>query len=477
MTRAKLYDKSKDELIDEVLILHHELDWLKRQLFGQKSERFIPNEDQLSLDLGIEPTKENVETEHISYDRKKVKKQEGHGRGIMPTHLPFKDTLIEPKEDVSGCKKMGEEITWEYDYEPGSLFIQRYIRPKYSRPENEGIVIGTLPARPIEKGNFGPGFIAQVVIDKFLYHMPLYRQIQRYSNDYKVTFPESTFCDIISHTAFWLEPIYGQLKQDILKSEYLQVDETRMPVLIKRKKGKTHKGYFWVYYDPLIKVVVFEYCHSRKQEHPFEFLKSFTGTIQIDGYQGYNLVTGRNDIKRASCMDHVRRYFDKALKYDKVKAGFALQTIKQWYANEKNARENNYTFQQRLAMRQEQSKESMNSFHAWLIEQIKEEKPKSLIRKACEYAIGQWDGFESFLNDGRIELSNILVENSIRPIAIGRKNYLFKGSEPAARRSAMIYSIIATAHFHGKNPFDYIKELLTKLPAAKNSEIRQFLPY
>jgi transposase len=477
MTRAKLLDKSKDELIDEVLSLHNELAWLKRQIFGQKSERFIPNEEQLSLDLGIEPTEKKVETEHISYTRKREKKIQGHSRGPMPTHLPFKDTIIEPEEDISGCTKIDDEITWEYDYKPGSLFIHRYIRPKYARPECEGVAIGILPPRAIEKGNFGPGFLSQVVIDKYLYHMPLYRQIQKYRNEYDVTFSESTFCDIISHTAFWIESIYDHMKHDILQSTYLQVDETRIPVMIKRKKGKLHKGYFWVYYDPLLKIVLFEYCHSHTQDHPFEFLESFKGTIQIDGYSGYNKVSQRTDIVRASCMDHCRRYFEKSLDYNQTKASYALETMKIWYDFEAEARKEEYTFEQRLSMRQDKIKESMSDFKIWMFEQAQEEVPSSPIRKACEYAIGQWDGFDVYLNDGRIELSNILVENCIRPIAVGRRNYLFKGSEPAAQRAAMIYSIIATAHFHGKNPFDYIKELLTKLPAAKSSEIKKFLPY
>jgi len=176
-------------------------------------------------------------------------------------------------------------------------------------------------------------------------------------------------------------------------------------------------------------------------------------------------------------MDHVRRYFEKALYSNAAKAGYALETMQQWYMHEATARNEEYSFEQRLAMRQQYIQESMEKFKNNCIVQISEELPQSLLRKACEYALGQWDGFKPYLSDGRIEISNIRIENIIRPVAIGRNNYMFKGSEEAARRGAIIYSIVATAQLHGKNPREYIKELLTELPKSKNSDIRNFLPY
>lgn len=466
-----------DKLRSELVKLKHDYDWLKRQLFGQKSERFISNDQQLMLDLGVTPSKVSTKTQTISYDRTTTETKKGHSRETMPTHLPFENVDIYPDEDVEGLEKISTEISWEYLYVPGSLKIRRFLRHKYARPLNDGVIIGALPARPTDKGNFSPEFMAAVTIDKYVYHMPLWRQIKKFNDEYKVVFSESTFCDIIAKTAFWLEAVYQLFKDDILHASYLQVDETTIPVLIKSKKGKAHKGFYWVYYDPLNKMVLFEYCYSRKKEHPFEFLRNYKGIIQVDGYAGYNQILDKEDVAWASCMDHVRRKFEKALSYNKQLAEYALECMKIWYEHEAIARKENYSFKQRRNMRQESIASLMSSFKTWCIEQVKQERPESPIRKACEYAIGQWDGFDSYLNDGRVEISNILVENLIRPVAIGRKNYMFKGSESAAQRGAIIYSIVATAQMHGKNPREYVKELLQKLPGAKAHQIRNFLPY
>ena len=459
--------------------VQHDYDWLKRQLFGQKSERFISNDQQMALDLGITPAEvTSKKTETVTYERTTTeKKKSGHSRETMPTHLPFEDVDIYPDEDIEGLKEISTEISWEYLYEPGSLKIRRFLRHKYARPLSDGVVIGALPARPIEKGNFSPEFMSTVTINKYVYHIPLWRQIKKFNDEYKVVFSESTFCDIIAKTAFWLEAAYRIFKEDILNASYLQVDETKIPVLIKSKKGKAHKGFYWVYYDPLRKIVLFEYCYSRKKEHPFEFLHDFKGTLQVDGYAGYNQVLDKEDVVWAACMDHVRRKFEKALSYDKQRAQYALETMREWYEREADARKSQHTFDQRRAMRQEHIAGSMTSFKAWCFEQVKQDRPESPIRKASEYALGQWDGFNAYLTDGRIEISNIRVENLIRPVAIGRKNYMFKGSEAAAQRGAIIYSIVATAQLHGKNPREYVKELLEKLPAAKAHKIRSFLPY
>jgi transposase len=466
-----------DKLRAELAILKHDYDWLKRQLFGQKSERYIPNDQQMTLDLDIAPSEVTTKTQKITYERTTTKKKKGHSRETMPTHLPFEDVHIYPDEDIEGLKELNVEISWEYLYEPGSLKIRRFLRHKYIRSEHDGVIIGSLPARPIEKGNFGPEFMSTVTIDKYVYHLPLWRQIKKFNDEYKVVFSESTFCDLVAKTAFWLEPVYEIFKEDIIHSDYLQVDETTIPVLVKRKKGKAHKGYYWVYYDPLHKIVLFEYCYSRKKEHPFEFLRKFKGVLQVDGYAGYNHILDRSDIVRAACMDHVRRKFEKALSYNKQVAQHALETMKVWYEHEACAREEQYSFDQRLAMRQKHIEQSMATFKEWCFEQVKGQRPESPIRKACEYALGQWDGFDPYLSDGRVEISNIRVENLIRPVAIGRKNYMFKGSEAAAQRGAVIYSIVATARMHGKNPREYVKELLEKLPNAKAHQIRNFLPY
>jgi transposase len=465
------------ELETKYLQTLHELEWLKRQLFGSKSERFIPNDEQTELDLQIEKSEVKTTEQNISYTRATTKKTSGHSRGEMPTHLPFEDIVIEPQEDVSSCDKLGDEISWEYEYNPGTLFVRRYIRPKFVNRVDETIIIGTLPNRPLDKGNFGPGIMSTIVTDKYLYHMPLHRQREKFRNEFKVEFAESTFCDLVTNTVFWLEPLYKLQKQKLLQSSYLQADETPMPVLTKQNNGKTHTGFYWVYYDPVFKNVIFEYRSGRGREGPNIFLKDFKGILQVDGYTGYDDLTSKFDITRAACMAHVRRKFEAALDYNKPISEYALNTIQKWFEIEQEAKKSGLTHVQRCDVRCDIMKKEFADFKAWMIKQAPDHLPKSPTRKAIDYALGQWDGFEAIFEDGRVELSNNLVENAIRPVAIGRKNYMFKGSESAAQRGAIVYSIVATAKHHGKEPREYIKTILEKLPNESSKNLEQYLPW
>jgi transposase len=471
------------EQFNTLLVAHeklsHELSWLKRQVFGQKSERFIPNEQQLGLGLDAQETSAPITTETIQYKRNRPsKKQEGHGRGVMPTHLPIEDVVIEPEEDVTGLECIGEETSWEYEYEPGCLKVKRYRRPKYVRRGelSDDILIGALPPRPIEKGNAGPGLMARVAVDKFVYHTPLDRQRRKFKMEDGVDIAESTLCDIVRHTAFWIEPLYRLHAQDILSISYLQADETPMPVLIKGKKGRTHTGYFWVYYDPLRNLVLFDYRQSRSRDGPSEILKDFRGILQIDGYAGYNQALTKDGMVRAACMAHVRRKFKDALETDRHRTEYALKAMKKWFRRESMAQKVEMGHDRRMSMRRNHIVPFMNSFHGWLKKEYAQVLPQSPIGKAITYALNQWPGFTPFMSDGRVELSNNLVENAIRPITLGRKNYLFKGSHEAAKRAAMIYSMLSTAMRHGQDPFAYFKDILTRLPAAKTAELANFLP-
>jgi len=494
ITKDALLLAPRQELLDTIQLLHSEnmqlhnrltevefnLEWFKRQMFGKKSERFASDDEtQTMLDLGvIEKNDIPATTQNITYDRRtspvKVEKP-GHGRSSMPTHLPFVDTIIEPQGDLAGLERIGEEISWYYDMKPGSLFIHRIIRPKYARPDGDGIVIGELPALPIDKGNAGAGLMTQVVIDKYVYHLPLDRQRKKFKNEYDVDFAESWLCDLVKKTGFWISGVHQAYIERLMQGTYLQADETPIPVLTRDHKGKAHRGYFWVYHDPLERLVVFDYRESRSSKGPADFLKNFKGVLQVDGYDGYDPIASRPDIQRAGCMDHVRRRFEQALDYDKEKAGYALEEMKKWYEVERNAKENKLTLEQRFSLRQEKTVSSMKAFRVWLAGQLPGMLPKSPLGSAVTYALNQWPFFEPFMTDPRIELSNILIENAIRPIAIGRKNYMFNGSHEAAKRAAMIYSLVSIAKLYGVDPFVYIKDLLVRLPQASNLETDQFL--
>jgi transposase len=463
--------------------LQARLDWLERQLFGSKTERFVPDANTAQLTLELPGTASTgtpaITTQHISYDRNKKKtQQEGHGRGSMPTHLPIQDVVIEPTEDVTDCERIGEEVTWQYEVQRGSVYIKRYIRPKYVRKDDAGIAVGTLPSQPIDKGNAGPGLMAQVTVDKYVYHMPLDRQRHKFETEYGVSFAESTMCDMIKQTVFWLEPVYkAMIETHLLRCTYLQADETPMPVLVKDRRGKTHKGFYWVYYDPLEKVVIFEYRQSRSGKGVSDFLKEFKGVLQVDGYDGYNAIMSQSGIIHAACMAHVRRKFDEALKDDHDRASYALNAIRPWFTRETNAREKGFSLEQRYAVRLEHTIGEMKLFEQWLKNQIATIVPQNNFGKAVLYALDQWKHFTAFMTDKSVELSNNLVENAIRPVAIGRKNYLFKGSHDAAQRGAIIYSLTATAKLHGIDPYVYMNDLLVNLPGESAKNIEQYMPH
>jgi len=490
-SRQELIDMIKyqasvnDQLHNAITTLTMQLDWLKRQVFGPKSERFTlpPSDQQMALELGVVKSEEletPPQTKTVTYDRTSKKKPEttikGHGRGKMPDHLRIDKQVIEPEGDISGKVRIGEEITWYFEMSaPSSLHVVMITRPKYAFPDNSGVVIGALPPLPVEKGNAGPGLLTQIVVDKFLYHIPLYRQIAKYKNEYNVDYSESWFSDNVKNATFWLESAHDKHKARLLQSDLLQADETPIPVLVKDGKGKTHRGYLWVYRDPINKIIIFDYRPNRSRAGPSDFLKDFKGTLQIDGYEGYAEIITTNSLIRAACMDHVRRRFEKALEYDAERATHALDTMGEWYALERDAKEKELSAEDKLSMRREKIKPSMEQFKVWMQEQLKQVLPKSPVGIAITYALNQWSYFEPFLNDPRVDLSNIQVENAIRPVALGRKNFMFAGSHESAQRIAIIYSIIATAKLNGVDPFTYIKELLTKLPAATSNEIEKYL--
>ncbi|MHC4537168.1 MAG: IS66 family transposase [Planctomycetota bacterium] len=488
MTADKIQAASREKLVEALLIsqsrvteLENELSYLKRQLFGSKSERFIPaNPDQTILPL-ILPAKESDSSrtkEDISYTRNKKQDsgKTGHSRETMPTHLPIEDIRIEPEEDMTGCSHIGDDITWEYEYKRGKLIVKRYIRPKYAKKEGTSVITGKMPPRPVEKGNFGPGFIANLINEKYNYHIPLDRQRKRFLSENNVSIAESTLCDIVRQGCFWFEPLYQKLIELLLKASYLQADETPIPVLVRDGRGKTHRGYFWVYFDPVSNIIVFDYRMNRSREGPNNFLEKFKGIVQVDGYQGYTELLARSDIQWAACMAHVRRKFDQALETDKERGTYALKEIGLWFEWERQSKEDGLNPADRLAMRKDHVVPSMESFHSWLNQESLKVLPKSLIGKAIGYALNQWPGFTPFMTDGRVELSNNLVENAIRPVALGRKNYLFKGSHAAAQRAAVIYSLISTATRHGHDSFRYLKDVLTRLPASTNKQLDGFLP-
>ncbi len=465
----------------EHINLRHELDQLKRLVFGSRHERFIPTtpQEQLALGLSVEKAEAPAPAiQTIEYTRKQKKETTEKiqtGRMKLPTDLPREQVILEPGEDVSGMKKIGEEITEELERIPGKLFVRQYVRPKYAKPQGEGVVIAELPARPIDKGIPGPGLLAQIVIDKYTDHLPIHRQLQRFERE-GIKLSSSTLTDWISGTCALLEPLYDTLKKKVLSADYLQADETPIKVLDKDKKGTTHRGYHWVYHAPNERLVLFDYRQGRGREGPNEILKDFKGYLQADGYAVYEDFDNKPGITLLNCMAHARRKFDEAKDNDLAKAEYALTEIQKIYAIERNAKTDGLSVAQRYQLRQEKSVPALHDLKRWMLENYKSVLPKSTIGQALHYSLERFDKLMRYTSDGKLEIDNNLVENAIRPVAIGRKNYLFAGSHNGAKRAAMLYSFLGTCKINEVNPFDWLRATLERIPTHPVNKLTDLLP-
>ena len=463
--------------------MQFQIDQMKRMIFGAKRERFVANKDenQLSLPFDVEPEADpEKEEETITYVRKKKKRENHPGREALPTHLPVEEIIIEPKEDTTGMKCIGREITEKLELIPAKLYIKRYIRPKYIKAQDEESinfkgVIGDLPVFPIEKGIAGSSLLSQIMIDKFVDHLPIYRQIERFKRE-QVKISSSTINGWQESVCNLLEPLYEALKYRVLSQGYLQVDESPIQVLDKNKKGKTHRGYHWVYHSPLEKTVLFDYRDGRSREGPSELLKNFKGYLQSDGYIVYDSFEKKEGITLLNCMAHARRGFEKALDYDKKKAEHAMDLFQKIYAVERKAKEGNMSSEERYALRLDESLPKLNELGKWMAETYKTVLPKSPIGQAIAYCIPRWDKLINYLNDGSLEIDNNNVENAIRPLAIGRKNYLFAGSARGAQRAAMFYSFFGTCKKNNVNPYEWLKKVLDVIPQHKVNKLHELLP-
>jgi len=424
---------------------------------------------------------QSEELQEISYKRSKNSKEgkQGHGRMPIPSHLRREEIIIEPEEVPEGVKKIGEEITEVMEYKKAEIYVKKYIRPKYALPQEEGIKIGQLPSLPIPKGNAGPSLLSHILIGKYVDHLPLYRQQQQFKR-LGVELSDKTIGGWVTASCDLLTPLYEQLMAQVQHADYIQADETPIKVLDKDKKGDTHKGYFWVYYSPITKTVCYQYRKGRGRAGPKEFLKDFKGAIQADGWHVYDRFEKREGIRLLGCMAHARRKFEEAKDNDKSRAEHVLTEMQKLYHIERKARKEALTYEQRKSLRDQESKPVMDDLKSWLMENAPESTskvlPQSKIGKAISYTLGMWHRLERYLDDGRYEIDNNWVENSIRPVALGRKNYLFAGSHDAAQRSAMIYSLLATCKKNEIEPSEWLTDVLIRIQDHPINKIGDLLP-
>jgi transposase len=444
--------------------LKHELDKLKRLFHGSKSERFIPER---------QPKESSAERPAPAKDKEPAK---GHPRLKLPLNLPREEVRLEPEVDLTGATLIGKVETEILDYIPGRIIVKKYIRGKYLMPDGS-IVIADLPSLPIPRGNVGPGLLSHLIVSKYVDHLPFYRQRQMFKR-MGVELAESTVNDWFHSGCHLIEPLYDKLKQQVLSGNYLMADETPIPVLTDDKPGSTHKGYYWVYYDPIQRHVFFDYQKGRGREGPTEMLKEYKGALQADGYSGYLAFDENPGITLLGCMAHARRKFDEAKNNDENRALHALALIQKLYDTERKARESHLDFAQRKELRLREAMPIMDKFYLWLSENKPPQTlPKSAIGTAIEYTLNMWPRLLRYLDDGKFEIDNNLIENSIRPVALGRKNYLFAGSHDAAQRAAMIYSFFGTCKINNIEPSEWMAKMFTQIPDHSIQRLEELLPH
>jgi transposase len=462
--------------------LNHQLAELKRLIYGSKRERFLlPDLLQPSLFDFPETEIAQRTKEEITYTRIKPKSSEKKHplRAELPAHLPRKEEVIEPENLPEGAKKIGEAVTEILEYEAASIYVRCIIRPKYiveSTDEATRIEIADLPSLPVPRGNAGASMIAHILLSEFCDHLPYYRQSKIFKRQ-NLHIPDSTIGGWAnSAIGSWLTPLYEVLKKKLLSSNYLMVDETPIPVLSEDKPGATHRGYHWVYYDPVHKLVIFDYHRSRGHEGPKNFLKDFSGYLQSDGYNAYDDLGPPGKITHLACFAHARRKFEHARDNDPERAEKVLTWIGSLYDIEREARENQLSYDQIRELRVARAEEILRALEDWLIDQAPVVLPRSAIGIAISYALGLWPRLKKYIEDGRFNIDNNLIENSIRPVALGRKNYLFAGSHDAASNAAVIYSLLATCKIRDVEPYAWLKNILEIIPDYPANQLKKILP-
>lgn len=471
----------------ENLALKSELTQLKKLVFGSKSERFVPTQDDTQLNIfeTEKPTDEPVvEKEEITYQRDKQGKRNHPGRHKFPSHLEVEETIIEPDFDTTDMIKIGEEVTERLNYTKASLKIFREVREKYKSKETEKIHIAPLPSRAIPKCIATNSLLAHILISKMIDHLPFHRQAQMFSRDFDWHVNRGTLCNWMQLVCELLEPLYQELIKKVTDSNYINADESPLKVLEhKELKGKAPpnkkvmQGYMWVYRCMQSGLVFFNYRKGRGVQGPKEILADYAGYLQCDGYSVYDKMAKVNPaIKLVGCHAHVRRKFFEAKNSDPKRAEHALKMYQQIYAIEKRLREQKATAKKRKDDREKLTKPILEALKIWVEEECITVTPKSPMGKAMTYVQNQWHKLITVIEDGNLEIDNNQIENKIRPLALGRKNYMFAGSHNGAHNLAMMYSFFASCKAKDINPQTWLTKTLDVIADHPVNRLEELLP-
>ncbi len=455
---------------------------LRRMQFGQSSEKIAREVEQLELELDELHENEGVRsTERPASIQALVEKP---CRKPLPEHLPRQEEVHEPACTCPNCggamRRLGEDVTEVLEYVPASFKVIRHVRPKLSCRLCETIVQQPVPSLPIERGRPGPGLLAHVLVAKYADHLPLYRQSGIYARE-GVELERSTLADWVGRSAALLDPLVTALRREVMASGVLHGDDTPVPVLAPGM-GKTKTGRLWTYVrdgrphgDERPPAAAYFYSPDRKGGHPFAHLKSFKGVLHADGYAGFNAIFDAGQATEAACWAHVRRKFFDEHKSGSPLAKEALDRIGALYGIEDTIRGKPPDERQRC--REQHSLPLAAGLKAWLETTLPKLSGKSDLAKAMRYTMSRWEALTRYLHDGRIEIDNNAAERSIRGVALGRKNYLFAGSDAGGERAAAIYSLIETAKINGLDPEAYLRLVLTRIADHPINRVAELLPW
>jgi transposase len=468
--------------------LQAQIDAMARRLFGRRSEKLDPDQMELVFaeleKLGVvEVGEEEEKAEGDEPEPSSRRRRRGHGRRRLPADLPRERIELEPSPEDQICcnchrqkERIGEEVSEQLEYVPGNWRVRQNVRGIYAcRPCEENVVIAPVPPKPIAKGLPGPGLLAHVAVSKYADHLPLNR-LEGIFRRQGVVIPRSTMCDWIAAAADLVQPVIEVMKQDLLLSKVIHTDDTPVPVL-DRQRSSTRTGRLWVYLgDAAHPQIVFDYTANRRRAGPESFLQGFSGYLQADAYGGYDGIYAGGEVIEVACWAHVRRKFYDAQTTDASYAFTALGLIRQLYQIERLARQRELSAEELRAMRQEHSRPVLACFEKWMKEMAGIVLPKSPLAEAIGYAQRQWKALERFVEDGDLEIDNNAAERALRRVAIGRKNWLFAGSDAGGERAAALFSLVASCRLHDLDPFTYLRDLFERLPTHPTDALAELTP-
>jgi transposase len=474
----------RDDYERRLALAAAEIAELKRQLAGSKAERLTPEQEEqlqaLARDVGEEAERPAPLAEGVLVDDTAREPRPRRRRHPLPADLETETVTLEPEPTTcSGCgeplERIGEEVTEEIDLIPAKLIRRRLVRPKYAcRCGEAGVQIAPLPPRLIPQSRLGLGLAVHVVLARFDDHLSFYRLEQQFRERHGLVIPRQQMVQWVEQIAVWLRAIYDAMWQRMLQGGYLQVDETSVRVLDPEVQGKAARGYLWFYAVPGgDALLVFD--PRRSLDAVRERLGGFVGTIQTDAYEVYHALQRRQvGLERLGCLAHARRHFYGALREASHEAVWFILQIRLLYRIERQARDLSHA--ERQALRQREAPAIWEAMRVRADALRPQLLPKSSLGKAVHYFRNEYEALTGYLRDGRFEIDNNLVENSIRPTAVGRRRWLFIGHPDAGWRSAVIYSLLVSCRRRGINPQDYLTAVLARLPTVTNKQIDELLP-